>query len=139
MPVSQLYDLALSEVGGWVLVIGILLWEFYAPKILNRETALSPLLHDVPEQVEDLSDNQDELKDDVCSLEESVGEVNKRQEMTMQVQRAQARANPQMDQEKVDDYLIQNGVEVNTFLHGDEMSGYSNWTRADGGRVDDGE
>lgn len=139
MPASQLYDLVLSEVGGWVLVIGILLWEFYAPKILNRETALSPLLHDVPEQVEDLSETQDELQEDVCSLEGNLEEVAHSQEMVMQVQRAQARANPQMDHKRVDKYLHKNGANIDNFLHGDEMTGYSNWTRADGGQVDDDE
>lgn len=135
MPVLQLSGSLPTGILGWLFIGFILLYELYMPKIAGRETALSPIIHDVPDKVDELSKNQDELKEDVCSLENNLDDVAHSQEMTMQVQRAQARANPQMNHEKVDEYLIQNGADIDTFLRGSEMDGYGNWTEV--GREDD--
>jgi hypothetical protein len=116
-----------TELGGVVGVLGFVLYELYAPKYLDHNTALAPIIRDVPEQVDDLHDEQQNIRLDMNDLQGTVEEVQERQKYTMQVQRAQARANDQMDHERVDSYLYKNGVEPNEFLLGDEMTGFSNW------------
>lgn len=115
---------------GWVFIGLILVWQLYAPTLLGWDTALAPLVRDVPEKVNTLEDHQEDLKGDM-------DDVKEQQKVQMQVQRAQARANPQMNEERVDSYLLENGVEPNEFLKGDEMSGFENWRRYNEDNSDD--
>lgn len=119
------------ELGGGIAVTLFVLYQLYAPKWLNVDTALAPIVRDVPKQVEDLRDSQMEVQERVDELQDDVEDVNRQNKTMMQVQRAQARANDQMDERRVDTYLVENGVEPDEFLHGDEMSGYENWTKED--------
>lgn len=123
---------------GWVFVLLVTIygllwitWQLYAPKLLDRDTALAPIVRDVPDKVDELSEEQEQLSDDVGNVKSQVEEVQSRQKIQMQVQRAQSRANPQMDEHRVDEYLVQNGVEPDEFLRGDEMTGYENWEADD--------
>jgi len=116
-----------TELGGLVGVLGFVLYQLYAPKYFDHDTALAPIVRDVPETVDDLHDEQQDIRSDMSDVQGTVEEVQERQKYTMQVQRAQARANDQMDHDRVDQYLYKNGVEPDEFLLGDEMTGYSNW------------
>jgi hypothetical protein len=123
---------------GWILVTLVLLWavaiivyQIWGPIFLDKDTALAPIVRDVPEQLDTIEEQQREHRKDINELGEEMTEVKRRQEIGMQVDRAQARANPQMDHDRVDKYLLENGVEPSTFLKGDEMVGYSNWTSND--------
>lgn len=107
------------------------LYQIYAPTYLGRDTALAPILTDVPETVEELATEQGDIKSKLQTVEKNVDEVQHQQQTQMQVQRAQARANDQMNHERVDRYLLENGVEPNEFLRGDEMVGYANWEDGD--------
>jgi len=127
MAVSNFLSTVTPGAWGWSVVTLVLIYEIYAPKVLDTETALSPIIHDVPDKVDTLSEKQEKFRDDMDTVRSNVEEVQDRQKIQMQVQRAQARANPQMDEHQVDNYLLKNGVEPNEFLHGDEMTGYANW------------
>lgn len=116
---------------GWLLVFLIMSWQLFAPKYLNQDTALAPIVRDVPEQVEDLAESQQDIRSDVDGVKDDVANVKENQKVSMQVQRAQARADPQMDEEKVDEYLMKNGVKPNSFLRGNEIEGYANWKKED--------
>ena len=105
---------------GWVFVILGLAYELFAPTWLNRDTALAPVVRDLPQDVSDLKEEQREIKDDVSSVSGHLEEVQDRQKVQMQVQRAQARATDQMDETEVDKYLYKNGVTVGTFLDDDD-------------------
>jgi len=119
---------ALFEAGyGWLFVTLLIAYELFAPTLIDRDTALAPLVRDLPEKVDTIEDKQDEIKGEMSGVQSHVEEVQDRQKVQMQVQRAQARANDQMDESVVDQYLLKNGVEPTAFLHGDEMEGYENW------------
>jgi hypothetical protein len=116
-----------AQTGGLGMTVLFILYQLYAPKYLDHDTALAPIVRDVPEKVDDLHDEQKDIRADMSDVQGTVEEVKDRQKYTMQVQRAQARANDQMDHDRVDSYLYKNGVEPDEFLFGDEMTGYSNW------------
>jgi len=122
---SILADIAaIAQPGyGWVVAVLYLAYQLYAPRYLGRQTVLAPIIEEVPEQVEELREKQDDLREDVTNVQEG-------QETMMQVQRAQARANEKMDHNRVDEYLLENGVRPNEFLNNDKEE--SDW-RADGG------
>lgn len=114
--------ITLTKAGyGWLLLLAIGVWEVYAPRVIDRDTALRPVLHDLPEQVEDLTEKQEELRDDVDNVQEQ-------NRISMQIDRAIARTNDDMDADAVDDYLLENGVRPDTFLTNDTDGRY----RADG-------
>lgn len=112
---------------GWIFVLLILGWELFAPQWLNRDTALAPLVKGLPKTLESLKEDQTELKEKVEDVQEKQREATKERQTMMQVQRAHSRGIPQVREEEVDSYLKKNGVDINTFLKGDPMSGYSNW------------
>lgn len=119
---------SLFEAGyGWLFVTFLIAYELFAPTVIDRDTALAPLIRDLPAKVENIDETQDEIQEEVSAVNDEVGELKDRSKVQMQVQRAQARANPQMDAGSVDAYLLHNGVEPGEFLHGDEMGGYDNW------------
>jgi len=119
---------SLFEAGyGWVFVTLLIAYELFAPTLIDRDTALAPLVRDLPEKVDTIEEKQDELQDELSDARMEVNEVQDRQKVQMQVQRAQARANDQMDENAVDQYLLKNGVEPTAFLRGDEMEGFENW------------
>jgi len=101
---------------GWVFVILGLAYELFAPTWLGRDTALAPVVRDLPQDVAELKQEQQEIKNDVSSVSGHLEEVQDRQKVQMQVQRAQARATDEMDETEVDKYLYKNGVTVGTFL-----------------------
>ncbi len=105
---------------GWVFVILGLAYELFAPTWLDRDTALAPVVRDLPQDVAELKQEQREIKDDVSSVSGHLEEVQDRQKVQMQVQRAQARATDEMNEEEVDKYLYKNGVTVGTFLEDDD-------------------
>lgn len=113
---------------GAFVIFAWFLYQIYGPRYLNQETILAPFFYDIPERVEDIDEKQDEITKEINHVQDHVEEVQTRQKVQMQVQRAQARATEQMDEDQVDEYLLQNGVEPNAFLHGDEMTGYRNWS-----------
>lgn len=108
---------------GWVLVLVLGVWELFAPTVIGRETALSPILRDVPERVEQLHEDQQELREDVEDAHQSIDEIQEQNKVSMQVQRAQARATDDMDERAVDDYLLKNGVTPEEFLRADGSGG----------------
>jgi len=112
---------------GWILVMAVVVYQLFAPTLLNRDTALAPIVRDLPHRVEDIGEQQSELKQSINDVDETIAEVQHRQKVQMQVQRAQARANDQMDENQVDEYLVQNGVEPSAFLKSDDMDGHDNW------------
>lgn len=124
---AEIFSWTIENVGGWLIVLVFLVYELFTPIYLSRETALSPLVKDVPEKVDNLSEDQEVVKEKVNDVEDQVEEVQKGIIMAHQVQRAQARANPQMKHEKVDEHVTKNGVDIDTFLKGDEMTGWANW------------
>ena len=88
-----------------------LTWQVYAPKVLPYETALSPLLKDLPERVQNLEENQQAVLDELDDVESM-------QSQHIQVTRAQARAldpareDETIDSKSADDYLVENGVPI---------------------------
>jgi outer membrane murein-binding lipoprotein Lpp len=121
MALADLYPVLSG--GGAVL---ILIYELYAPRILGIDTALGGLV-DLPDKVDDVKSEQQGLKEDIEDVREDVEAISAQNEVSMQVQRAQARANDQMDHERVDQYLLKNGVDVDEFLRSNEMQGHENW------------
>jgi phage shock protein A len=124
----------LFEAGyGWIFVVLLLTYEIYAPMLLNRDTALSPLLDDVPRTLSSMRDTQEELRGDVDGLQGQITNIEHTNKVQMQVQRAQARANPHMDEQEVDEYLQENGVRPDDFLR-DETVRYedADWMDNDG-------
>jgi len=112
---------------GWVFVLLGLAYELFAPTWLGRDTSLAPVVRDLPENVNDLKEEQREIKDHVSWVTDHVEEVQNRQKVQMQVQRAQARATDEMNESEVDKYLYKNGVTVGTFLDNeDEDTGRTN-------------
>jgi len=101
---------------GWIFATLLLLYELYAPKWIDRDTALAPLVRDLPNDFAEVKEEQKEIKTDVSDVQNHVQEVQERQTVQMQVQRAQARATDHMDESQVDRYLQKNGVTVRTFL-----------------------
>jgi len=101
---------------GWIFATLLLLYELYAPKWIDRDTALAPLVRDLPNDFAEVKEEQKEIKTDVSDVQNHVQEVQERQTVQMQVQRAQARATDHMDESQVDRYLQKNGVTVGTFL-----------------------
>jgi len=114
---------------GWLFVTFIVVYELFAPMWLDRDTALAPLVRDLPQKVDDIDETQTDIRKNMDHVQDHVEEVQERQKLQMQVQRAQARATDNMDEEQVDNYLYQNGVTVGTFLN----------ETADGGESDDAE
>jgi len=108
-----------SQGYGWLFLLFVGLYELYAPTVLNQDTALAPIVRDIPEKVDDVKEKQEQARTDINDVRNNVQEVQERQKVQMQVQRAQARANDEMDAEKVDDYLLHNGVSVDSFLGDD--------------------
>jgi len=106
---------------GWIFVLLGLAYELFAPTWLDRDTALAPIVRDVPEDVQELKEEQGEIKQKVDSLDDGLEEVQHTQNTQMQVQRAQARRTDGMDEEQVDKYLHKNGVTVETFLDDNDM------------------
>lgn len=105
---------------GWIFVLVLFMYELFAPTWFNRDTVLAPLVRDLPEDVDSLKEEQREIKQDVSSVTSHVEEVQDRQKVQMQVQRAQARATDEMDESEVDKYLYKNGVTVGNFLDDDD-------------------
>jgi hypothetical protein len=120
----------------FIVAFGWIMWQIYGAKILQRDTALSRVV-DMPDKLDDVQKEQRELRIDVNEMGAELAEIKNRQQIGMQVDRAQARANSQMDHEAVDKYLLENGVEPDTFLKGDEMTGFANWEESEW--CDDGE
>lgn len=88
------------------------IWQVYAPKLLDRDTALSSLI-ELPERVE-------EVEERTSRLTEKVEDIDKKQVHHIQVTRANARAldeekNVSISSDEVDDYLVDNGVPVAVF------------------------
>jgi hypothetical protein len=105
---------------GWLFVILGLAYELFAPTWLNRDTALAPLVRDLPEDLQEVKEQQRKARKDITDISDEIDEVQRTNKIQMQVQRAQARANDDMDEDEVDSYLRQNGVTVDTFLQDDE-------------------
>jgi len=101
---------------GWIFATLLLLYELYAPKWIDRDTALAPLVRDFPNDFVEVKEEQKEIKKDVNNVQNHIEEVQERQTVQMQVQPAQARASDGMDEQQVDQYLQKNGVTVGTFL-----------------------
>jgi len=127
MSIFSEFSVAVQSGYGWLLATGFLAYELFAPTLIDRDTALAPLVRDLPEKVDTIGEKQNEIQDNLGDARMEVTEVKDRQKIQMQVQRAQARANDQMDEGAVDQYLLKNGVEPTAFLRGDEMSGFENW------------
>jgi len=105
---------------GWLFVLLGLAYELFAPTWLNRDTALAPLVRDLPEDLQEVKEQQREARQDINDVSDEIEEVQRTNKVQMQVQRAQARANDDMDEQEVDSYLRQNGVTVDTFLQDNE-------------------
>ena len=101
------------------LFAGWLAWEVYAPRILGVDTAFSPIF-DMPERMDDM---EAQLEDTARRLED----MEKQQTHHIQATRANARAlddgrSVTIDSERIDEYLIKNGVPTSTFTQ-DENGG----------------
>lgn len=122
---------------GWLTVLlffmvlfSWFIYQVYGPHILGKTTTLSPFLHGLPERIDSIGEDVEEVKRGLKEAKEEREEIRVQQKNQMQVQRAQARANDQMDENAVDQYLRQNGVNVNDFLLSDEeQSGLNEDTR----------
>jgi hypothetical protein len=101
------------------LFAGWLAWEVYAPRILGVNTAFSPIF-DMPERMNDM---ESQLEDNANRLED----MEAQQTHHIQATRANARAlddrrSVTIDSERIDDYLINNGVPMSAFTQ-DERDG----------------
>jgi len=105
---------------GWLFVILGLAYELFAPTWLDRDTALAPLVRDLPEDLQEVKEEQQKARQDINDVSDEIEEVQRTNKVQMQVQRAQARANDDMDEDEVDSYLRKNGVTVDTFLQDNE-------------------
>ncbi|MDB9247456.1 hypothetical protein PN419_00345 [Halorubrum ezzemoulense] len=93
--------------------LGWMLWEFHAPTLLGRETALSPLLN-MPERVDEVEEKQDAMLDKVESIDDL-------QSDHVQVTRAAARAiddsvDADISAEAVDEQLVKDEIAVNELM-----------------------
>lgn len=97
-----------------VLLTSWVLYEVYAPSVLDHQTALAPLF-ELPDRVEHLEERQAEIHD---ALEEQ----QQLQVQHIQVSRANARVLDEAKQresvnaDRVDQYLVRNGVPVDELL-----------------------
>jgi hypothetical protein len=87
---------------GWLLVLCWLIYQVYAPK-MGITTRLSALITEVKEALDDLRGR--------------IRNIEQRQENHIQVTRAQARIHPEMDEEEVDEYLVENGIDPDDFIN----------------------
>lgn len=105
---------ATPEQYGWLLVLCWLIYQIYGPKF-GIETRLYGLLLEFKEALDDLRGR--------------IANIETRQENHIQVTRAQSRIHPEMDEEEVDEYLVENGIDPNDFINETDMRGEE--TRSD--------
>jgi len=94
---------------GVPLLLGWILWEFHAPRLLGVDTAIAPLL-ELPDRVEHVEQRTDEIATRVEEMDET-------QANHVQVTRANSRAideesDVSVDPEEVDEYLVERGVPI---------------------------
>jgi len=106
---------ALVEQGyGWLVLLGWLIWQGFATKHISGHVPMfSPLLS-AGERLDTLENNQKELIDRIDELDEM-------QVHHIQATRANSRAldetkDVSVDADKIDDYLVDNGVPVTQFI-----------------------
>lgn len=102
---------------GWVLTFLLVAYELYAPRFLNHNTALAPIVRDVPERVSHLESQTEDIVDKTDKMHQHVSEIDKLQRHHVQATRANTRAlDPQtdvtVDADEIDAYLVDNGIPV---------------------------
>ncbi len=95
---------------GWLFALSVvfyeILWPYWETKFQTKVTdLLSPLR-------EDITDTQEKVDD----IDEKVTEIDKKQVSQTQVTRAISRQIDGIDDEKVDKYLVKNGIQVDEFI-----------------------
>ena len=85
--------------------MGWIFYQIYAPTLTPKETLLSKFFDRIDERFD--------------AIENRVSEMDKKQEHHIQVTRAQARLTDGINHERVDEYLVKNGVDVGYFLDED--------------------
>lgn len=88
---------------GWLVVLCWFIYQVYAPK-LGITTRLSSMVSQIKEALDDLRGR--------------IQTIENRQENHIQVTRAQARIHPEMDEDEVDEYLVENGIDPEDFIEG---------------------
>ncbi len=114
---------SLLNVGGATLATLIIVYELYAPKVLGRDTMLSPIIHDVPEQVDSLAEEQSELREDVNNVENQLNNVQDQQGKLTDVTVAQSHMlngyEGDMDVHRVEDRLLEDEESPRGYLEDD--------------------
>lgn len=88
---------------GWLFALTVIfyeiLWPYWETKFQDKiNELLSPLRKDIDE------------------VDKKVSELDEKQTHQIQVTRAMARENEGIDDERVDQYLVKNGVQVDEFI-----------------------
>lgn len=109
MSFSELADLAtvLSSEYGWVLVFVLFLWELFCPFPFH-ETKLQTVFGNLEKETIEVRAAHTELQD-------VTDEIHKQQVHLIQIVRAIARENEDIEETRVDSYLTHNGVPVYNF------------------------
>jgi hypothetical protein len=117
--------ISLAQQGyGWILVLVLFCYEIFWP---FTQTRLQRFFERTEKQVsETVDDARKDLNDRMDGIEDKVDETATMQKSHIQVTRAVSRDMDGINEEAVDDYLVENGVEVSDFLmsghgsHGDD-------------------
>lgn len=121
----------LADISGFLLIAGTLIYEVYAPRFLDRETTLSPILQDVPQQVEELKEDHEDMRGRVDCIDKSVQQVRTNQERLTDVTIAQSHLlnghDGSMNVTAVEDRLRSDEESPDDYLKREEMEGHANW------------
>lgn len=102
----EVYELLKGDVG-WLLALGIVFYEVLWPYWETRfQEKISVLLSP--------------LRSDINNIDEKVTELDEKQTHQIQVTRAISREMDGIDDERVDQYLVKNGVQVDEFIIDEE-------------------
>lgn len=92
---------------GWVLLLALFLWELFCP-LPFHDTKLQTVFLNFDAKTEELKEENVETRD-------KLDNIQKQQVHLIQIVRAIARENDEIDDARVDSYLVHNGVPVFNF------------------------
>lgn len=118
---TDLIGLVFGEFG-WATILVFIAYQLWYPPYLHwgERTKLQQIVRNI----------RDDVHSEVAEVRTRIEEYGERQLHIIQIQRANARTNPRLNEETVDEYLWENGVDPDDFIVD---------AATDGGRPNDAE
>lgn len=93
---------------GWLTILGFIAYQLWFPKHFHPSggTTLQQIVDGL----------RDDLHADMEKIKTRMEEYGERQLHIIQIQRANARTNPRLNEDRVDEYLWENGVNPDDFI-----------------------